>query len=299
MGKAKDIILKPISSKLANAFVKENHYSGKVVQNSQLHIGVYLHGTLGGVMQFGPSLDKRKIQGLVKGTGWHEFLELNRMAFSDALPRNSESRAIAIAMKVLKKHAPQVKWVISFADATQCGDGTIYRASGFVLTGIRKNNQIWQAPDGEVTTQVATDTRRPEGARLPEAARRATDSRTSMTAQGGKGAAKQKREILSRVTVTKGHHIGETGAASMRSFIEAGYKPIDGYQLRYIYFIDPSYRARLTVPELPFSAIDDAGARMYKGEKLDAPPVNGDNVATSHAGRFDSDPEALETAVNA
>ena len=78
----------------------------------------------------------------------------------------------------------------------------------------------------------------------------------------------------------------------MQPFIEAGYKPIDGFQLRYIYFIDPTSRARLTVPELPYSAIDDMGARMYKGEKTDAPPVNGDNVATSHAGRFDPDPEA-------
>ena len=250
MGKAKDILLKPISSKLANAFVKEHHYSGKVVQNSQLHIGVYLDGTLGGVMQFGPSLDKRKIQGLVEGTGWHEFLELNRMAFSDKLPRNSESRAIAIAMRLLKKHAPQVKWVVSFADATQCGDGTIYRASGFVLTGIKENTNIHQLPSGALVAQT---------------------------------------------TFSKGTHILHTsngGAGGKRQLDAMGAVRASGFQLRYIYFIDPTYRDRLTVPELPFSAIDDMGARMYKGEKLDAPPVNGDNVATSHAGRFDPDPEA-------
>lgn len=252
MTTAKDIVLKPIPAKDANELVKRVHYSGKVVQNSQLHIGVFLHGKLEGAMQFGPSLDKRKIQGLVTGTQWHEFIELNRMAFSDALPRNSESRAIAIAMKLLKKHAPQIKWVISFADATQCGDGTIYRASGFVLTGIRKNNQIWVAETG------------------------AAVSRTAMTAQGAKGASKQKREILSRVTVTKGVHIAETGAASMQPFIDAGYRPLDGYQLRYIYFIDPTYRQRLTVPVLPFSEIDRLGAGMYKGEKrIHADVVNG------------------------
>lgn len=269
MGKAKDIILRPVSAGEANELVKRVHYSGKVVQNSQLHIGVFYQGRMEGAMQFGPSLDKRKIQGLVSGTQWHEFIELNRMAFSDVLPRNSESRAIAVAMRLLKKHAPQVKWVISFADATQCGDGTIYRASGFVLTGIRKNNQIWVAPSGEVTTRlVATDTRRPERQRLPAGvAAGATDSRTSMTAQGGKGAAKQRREILSRVTVTKSHHTLETGAASMQPFIDAGFRPLDGFQLRYIYFLDPAYRARLTVPELPFSAIEEAGAGMYKGVK--------------------------------
>ena len=139
MGKAKNVLLKPIDAKTANAFVKRVHYSGKVVQNSQIHIGVFWYGNLEGAFQFGPSLDKRKIQGLVKDTKWNEFVELNRLAFTDVLPRNSESRAISIAMSLLRKHAPQLKWVVSFADATQCGDGTIYRASGFVLTGIKEN----------------------------------------------------------------------------------------------------------------------------------------------------------------
>lgn len=43
---------------------------------------------------------------------------------------------------------------------------------------------------------------------------------------------------------------------------------MDGYQLRYVYFIDPKYRKRLTVPEIPFSMIDEIGAGMYKGEKI-------------------------------
>ena len=43
---------------------------------------------------------------------------------------------------------------------------------------------------------------------------------------------------------------------------------MEGYQLRYIYFIDKAYRARLTVPEIPFSKIDEVGAGMYKGEKI-------------------------------
>lgn len=288
---AKDIVLKPITAAEANALVKRVHYSGKVVQNSQLHIGVFYGGKLEGAMQFGPSLDKRKIQGLVEGTQWHEFIELNRMAFSDALPRNSESRAIAIAMKLLRKHAPQVKWVISFADATQCGDGTIYRASGFVLTGIRKNNQIWEAPDGEVTTRmVATDTRRPERGRLsPKAAHSQTgarESRTSLT--DGRSKRQQAAAMrLSRVSATKAGNILETGAASMKPFIEAGFKPLDGYQLRYIYFIDPSYRDRLTVPELPYSEIERIGAGMYKGKKRAA-----------HSAEAGASP-ALSTAVEA
>jgi hypothetical protein len=149
VGRAKDIIVKPISAQDANRIVRAIHYSGKVVNNSQLHLGVFLDGKCGGAMQFGPSLDKRKMLGLVTGTLWNEFIELNRMAFADWLPRNSESRAIGYAFRWIRKTYPHIKWCVSFADGTQCGDGTIYRASGFALIGIKENNQIWEAPTGE------------------------------------------------------------------------------------------------------------------------------------------------------
>lgn len=229
MATAKDITLKPIPAKIASDFVKRVHYSGKVVQNSQLHIGVFLDGILHGAMQFGPSLDKRKIQGLVAGTQWHEFIELNRMAFDDVLPRNSESRAIAIAMKLIKKHAPQVKWVISFADATQCGDGTIYRASGFVLTGITENKNLAMLPDGGVIHKMTLESN--------------PLSSDYGKINGGKN--------------DFSHYLQVKGG-----------KRLSGFQLRYIYFIDKSYRERLTVPEIPFERIKEMGAAMYKGEKL-------------------------------
>jgi hypothetical protein len=45
-----------------------------------------------------------------------------------------------------------------------------------------------------------------------------------------------------------------------------GGKAIPGFQIRYIYFLDPTARERLTVPILPFSEIDRRGAGMYKGK---------------------------------
>lgn len=38
--------------------------------------------------------------------------------------------------------------------------------------------------------------------------------------------------------------------------------------MRYIYFIDPEYRKRLKVTEIPFSRIDELNAGMYKGESI-------------------------------
>lgn len=270
MGDAKQILLRPVTAREANALVRRVHYSGKVVKNSQIHVGVFYGGKSEGAMQFGPSLDKRKTQGLVAGTGWNEFIELNRMAFSDTLPRNSESRALGVAMRLLRKHAPQLKWVISFADGAQCGDGTIYRAAGFVLTAIKPNKSILELPDG---FRFAGPT---------------------ITGLGPKGGEKVRREIKRRVSalsVTKGTHIQDTGGASLAKYKEAGARFVDGYQLRYVYFLDPSARERLTAPVMPFSEIGRRGARMYRGRSLSAASIDGD-AATNQVAEGGSIPTA-------
>ena len=223
MGRAKDIVLKVIPSKTANEFVKRHHYSGKVVQNSTLHLGAFLDGKLGGVMQYGNPIDKRKVLPLVStdnksiNAKWNEMLELNRMAFSPILPRNSESRCISVSIRLIRKHAPQVKWILSFADGTQCGDGTIYRAAGFELTQIRENNTTWMFK-GQVIIRNTLDS--PAYKKL------------------GLSAGKIKK---------------------------MGARPLPGFQLRYIYLISPD--AKLAVPSIPFSKIQEVGASMYKGKK--------------------------------
>lgn len=149
MSRVKEIELKVIPAKIANDFIRKHHYSGKVVNNSYLHFGAFLDKKLHGVMSFGHSTAKHLTKELVKNTGWNEFCELNRMAFDDYLPRNSESYCIGKALRLLKKNAPHLKWVISFADGCSCGDGTIYRASNFVLTQIKKNSTMWINDKGD------------------------------------------------------------------------------------------------------------------------------------------------------
>ena len=236
MGRAKEISLKVIPGKVANPFVRRHHYSGTVVNNSCLHFGVFLDGRLHGVMSYGPSLNKSKILPLVAGTGWNEYLELNRMAFDSVLPRNSESRAISLSIRLLKKYAPHVKWIVSFADACSCGDGTIYRASNFVLTGIKENLNLAELPDGTRVHKMTL-------ASNPTSPRKELGGLTFFDVTGG--------------TYNFKKYLDYVGAT-----------PIPGYQLRYIYFIDKSKRQDLTVPEVPFSMIEELGAGMYKGEKV-------------------------------
>lgn len=154
MGRAKEIIVKVIPAKIANEFVKKYHYSGKVVPNSILHFGCFLDEQLHGVLSYGSPMMKNKALPFVENTKWNEMLELNRMAFNDYLPKNSESRCISISIKLIKKNAPHIKWILSYSDGTQCGDGTIYRASGFYLTDIKNNTGILKLPNGEIRAKM-------------------------------------------------------------------------------------------------------------------------------------------------
>jgi len=160
MGRAKEIIVKVIPSKIANEFVKKHHYSGKVVPNSTLHFGCFLDGKMHGVMSYGNSMVKTKVIHYVQNTGWSEFIELNRMAFDDYLPKNSESRCLSISFMLIKRNAPHVKWILSFSDGNLSGDGTIYRASGFSLIGVNKNTSTYQMPNGEVVCSLTSSAHR-------------------------------------------------------------------------------------------------------------------------------------------
>ena len=166
--------------------------------------------------------------------------------FDDYLPKNSESRCIAISIKLIKKNAPHIKWILSYSDGAQCGDGSIYRASGFDLTGIKENKTILE--------------------------------------WNGK--------IIADKTLNNSNYkkIGMSAGLAKKQ----GAKPIDGFQLRYIYLIDKT--CKITVPILPFSMIDEMGAGMYKGEKVSLQERKqnaaiahlGERLASSQGGAFDA-----------
>lgn len=256
MGRAKEIIVKVIPAKVANEFVKKHHYSGKVAPNSKLHFGAFLDNKLHGVLSFGSPLDKSKVLGLVDGTLWNEMLELNRMAFDEYLPKYSESRCLAICFKLIKRNAPHIKWVLSFSDGVLCGDGTIYRASGFQLTQINDKTENWELPNKQV---VQACTLRQSGY-------------TSW--------------LIPFITKQKFDEIRNGSTSSKRIMEYIGAKKLNGNQLRYIYLIDKT--CKITVPILPFSKIDEMGAGMYKGKKVSLKERKNAAIAQGSAPGFQS-----------
>lgn len=237
MSRVKEILVKVIPSKIANEFVKKYHYSGKVDPRCYVHFGCFLDDKLHGVMQIGPSINKHASIKLVKNTHWNGYCELARMAFDEYMPKNSESRCISIMMKLLKKQAPHIEWCVSYADGSQCGDGTIYRASGFYLVDIKKNTSMWKMPNGDTVCSIVFN--------------------PGFSPNSKNDQAKKYGKIGNMATWP---------ATRFLNYINA--YPIKGFQLKYIYFLNKDAKKRLTVPILPFSKIDELNAGMYKGEKI-------------------------------
>jgi hypothetical protein len=227
---AKDIEIRTIAPSIAKEMIINGHYSHKVAASSVLHFGVFWKGKLEGVLQYGHPIDKRKSLTLVADTDWNGFLELNRMYMSPVLPKNTESRALAITLKLIRKNLPQIKWVVSYADGTQAGSGTIYRASGFLLIGIKKNTTIYYHPGMKETfTQLTFSTMKSNAVYERIKAATGIDIREHM---GGAASIKRAAQIL-------------------------GMRALPGYQLRYIYFLDPAWRDKLRVPTIPFEKLKE------------------------------------------
>jgi hypothetical protein len=81
-----------------------------------------------GVLQWGISAQEnirldRYVQEPIKK---EEYLELNRFCMADSEGRNSESQAISLGIKWLKKNRPDIKLLVSYAGRKEGNYGYIY-----------------------------------------------------------------------------------------------------------------------------------------------------------------------------
>lgn len=141
----KHYICKDIDSKTANIFIKKYHYSGKVVSNSKLHLGLFRGGVLLGVLSFGyPVNAKRTPNNIVAGSTYNSMYELNRMAMHDDEPKFSESKAIGLCMKWIKRYHKHIDYILSYSDGKEGNIGTIYQATGWDYLGYMISDSFWE-----------------------------------------------------------------------------------------------------------------------------------------------------------
>lgn len=131
--KPKELRLEPIEHFTARQIWLNQHYLHRDYAGATLELGIFSPDMLELIGAIGFS---SRLGGSVKG-GKPDTWEIRRMWLSDErCARNSESRVLRVACRIVKKLAPHVRYIISYSDHTLQGHkGTIYKAAGFTYSG--------------------------------------------------------------------------------------------------------------------------------------------------------------------
>ena len=144
------LILKEINNKLAYACMLKWHYS-KTKFIATVNFGVFKGNDLWGCISYG-SPNAKILKGYWTPQTQDGWFEIKRLALSDILPKNSESRVIGVSIKLLKKLF-QVKGIITYADTAMGHNGIIYKASGFTYLGLTDEKSDFYPSDSEKPKQ--------------------------------------------------------------------------------------------------------------------------------------------------
>jgi hypothetical protein len=126
-------------------WIRERHYLGTTPAGARLRLWVLDEkGNKIGAMMWGrPSarkLDQKKL------------LELTRMVMIDNTDPFSESRALKLARKYIRKHLPEIKGLIAYSSTGQEHEGTIYMADNWFELGRTKVSKTgWNNRKGRDT----------------------------------------------------------------------------------------------------------------------------------------------------
>lgn len=121
------------SHKAAKYACENWHYSKCVPKSKLVKLGVWYQQEFAGVVIFGVGANNNLVKpyGLKKQQG----CELVRVAFKDH-PNFFVSQVLAVAIKKLKTHCPDLRLLISFADTEKNHEGKIYQATNWLYAGM-------------------------------------------------------------------------------------------------------------------------------------------------------------------
>jgi hypothetical protein len=128
------LLVKVVNRLTARNFYKKWHYLGDTGFVSTINYGAYYEGLIQGVISFG-SPNATELNGYFDRYNQEGWWEIKRLAMTDDCIKNSESRFIAIAVKLLRK-CFNVIGIVTYADDGVGHRGIIYKASGFKYLGL-------------------------------------------------------------------------------------------------------------------------------------------------------------------
>lgn len=128
------LFVREVNNITATNFYRQWHYLGETQFISTINFGAFYDNYCRGVISFGAP-NAKKMRGFYDENTQHGWWEIKRLAMDDACPKNSESRFIAVSIKLLLKIF-RVRGLVTMADSSIGHRGIIYKATGFKYLGL-------------------------------------------------------------------------------------------------------------------------------------------------------------------
>lgn len=126
------MILKPASRKAIKIACLKFHYAGRIPTAGAVGFSVFNdNNEFCGVVLFGSGATPK--MGAQYGLRTGQIMELTRVALNGK--QGITTKAVAIAIRLLKKKRPLLKMLVSYADMDQKHNGTIYQAMNWIYVG--------------------------------------------------------------------------------------------------------------------------------------------------------------------
>lgn len=141
----KDMRIIQVTVGYARPFIASYHYSHTMPDSTKEVFAGYFNDSLAGLIVFGMGCNKNQFTCLLPGLKNGQYRELTRLWSPDVMPRNTESKLISGALRLLPD---SVRLIVSFADSSHQHKGYVYQATNFFYCGMTSCAKLLVDKDG-------------------------------------------------------------------------------------------------------------------------------------------------------
>lgn len=137
---ANELIVRPVDRRTAKRLCEAHPHARTLPNSSKYYMAAYIGGRIAGLAVWGYGIRPRHTPIHLFGEAGHiaDYLELTRYFVYDWVPQFTASKFLANTHRIIKKHAPWVKWLYTHAAGFQGLIGTIYQACNYHYIGRHK-----------------------------------------------------------------------------------------------------------------------------------------------------------------
>lgn len=139
----RSMVVREVGADTLRGAMASYHYSGRMPDAVQECFAGYYGATFAGGLAFGPGA--ASVRNELPNLTPQQVRELVRLWSPDGMPRNTESRLISSALRMLQG----IRLVVSFSDPAEGHVGTIYQATNAVYLGMSGGGTRYVTAEGE------------------------------------------------------------------------------------------------------------------------------------------------------